>query len=172
MNNFNLKQRVFMENEIIKTRNEIGKKASEYFEQYLNEKIVKKDESLIKKIKDDNDFKQIMNSDNYTVKPLKNGYATLTIYTNHKFNNLMINVKICFNGGKYEDKTYYCTYLNEVIYLGETEDNVLKRLDTIKPYQLIDYNEQKKLIEGYNEQKEKLKKIENHINHRLQDFKE
>lgn len=167
-----LEEKVFMENEIIKIRNQVGKKAKKYFEQYRNQKIIKTNDELLKKIKENKDFKQLMNEQNYTVKPLQNGHATLTLFLTHKYDNLMINVKICFNGGKYEDNTYYCIYLKEVIYIGETEEQVLKRLDENKPYQLIDYSEQKKIIDEYHKQKEKLKEIERNINHRLTEFKD
>lgn len=170
MKNISLEETVFMENENIKIWNQLNEKANAFFSKFLNEKIIKTDNSLIKKIKDDNEFKAIMNEKNYKTKPLKNGRVSLTMYVQHQYNNLEINIKHCFSGGNYEDNTYYCVYVERALYVGETKEGKLIRLDGIRPQELIDYEEQKKLIEQFQQKKKELDDIRKNIKYVLNDF--
>ena len=170
MQDINLKDKIFMENENIKVCNIFDKKIKEYFKKYLNEKVVKIDNSLIKKIHDDLEFKNIVNEKNYNVTPLKNGHSQLHIYVSYHYTSLTATIKICFNGGTYEDKTYYCVYIERTVYIGKIEQGILKEIEPIQQFKLIDYEEQKKLINTVIEKSRELKTIRDKIHYSLKEF--
>lgn len=87
--------------------------------------------------------------------------------------SLKMNVQICFNGGSYDNKTYFCYYMNEVIYLGELDDTrtILDKIKdvtfskkTIEPKNILSK------IRRYDETKEHLDKIKESIPVDLRDF--
>lgn len=130
MQDISIKDKVFMENENIKISNQLEKKLKAYFKKYVGEKIIKNDETLIKKIASDDEFKNIIQEGNYKVNPLKDGYADINIYISARFgHNLKAEIKNCFNGGSYEDKTYYCVYVEHTLYIGNIKDGVLTDLE-------------------------------------------
>lgn len=79
----------------------------------------------------------------------------------------MLNIKICLNGGKYEDKTYYCQYFEKSIYLGEVDNNqVLVKLNELneiieshKLNNFIDIDVELLKINEYKELKTKLDQV-------------
>lgn len=44
--------------------------------------------------------------------------------------SLRMHVKICINGGSYDDNSYYCEYIEKSIHLGDIDGQILKCLDT------------------------------------------
>jgi len=167
-----IKDKVYMENEKLKICNEVDIKLKNYFKQYLNEKIFLVDGSLLKKIKEDKAFKDIMEIKNYTVTPLKNGHVSLNMYVHHTTYNCICYVKLCFNGGSYEDKTYYCIYTEYSVYIGNLENNILKNLDVgpADKIPLLDAEYQEKQITLFKEKSKELKEIRAKIAYALNDF--
>ena len=85
----------------------------------------------------------------------------VSIQCNYLTNNrgrIILSSSLCFNGGKYEDRTYYCQYSRREIELGTlTEDNYLESI--LELDKIISYNGLDKLIEL----KEELPKINSHL---------
>jgi len=66
-------------------------------------------------------------------KPFENGFASSQGCGLHdQYKNLELYIKICFNGGKYEDHTYYCRYVEKSIWLGNTDGFVLNSLESLE----------------------------------------
>jgi hypothetical protein len=113
------------------------------------------------------------------VKPLENGHfaSSQNSYLNFTQYDLKLRVKICLNGGKYEDKTYYCQYFDFTYYIGKMEDSKLISLNSldslINDYYLnetIDLDEQNKLIEQYKAMKNQLKTLKDKIKIPFSDY--
>jgi hypothetical protein len=78
--------------------------------------------------------------------------------------SICLNFKLCFNGGKYEDKTYYCQYFEKSIYLGEMDNTTLKNLTdfdnlTKDLTKVLDFDEEQAKLNKYHELKEKLETV-------------
>ena len=81
MQNINLKDYVFMQNQSIDICNKLKQKLKPYFNNYVGQKVIIGDGSLIKKIKDDPEFNNIKDEKNYKVKALNNNdFVELNIY--------------------------------------------------------------------------------------------
>lgn len=171
MNNISLADAVFIENQHIKISNEIDNKAKEYFKRYVDTKIFKSDETLLKKIKEDPELKTIIDIKNYNPTPLNGGHVSLNLYIHngHSY-NLQVNIKLCFNGGSYEDKTYYCVYKEHPVYIGKLKDSILIELEPSLQKDLIDFEQQEKQINLFKEKSKELQIIRNEINYNLNEF--
>ena len=110
-----------------------------------------------------NGFSKKFNIEHLDLKPnpYNNGFAMLhRCYLTLSYHTLKLEFSICFNGGKYEDHSYYCRYFDKTYYLGESKDNMV--LDSIYPIEniikseTINLDEQKKLIERYKELEKEL----------------
>jgi hypothetical protein len=85
-------------------------------------------------------------------------YFNITNYS------IYLNFKLCFNGGKYEDKTYYCRYFERSVYLGEMDNATLKNLTDLNElindlYQIINIDEEQAKLNKYHELKDKLEAV-------------
>jgi hypothetical protein len=159
-----------MENEKLKICNQVDSKLKKYFSEYVDKKILLTDNILLKKIKEDQAFKEIMNEKNYTVTPLKNGFVSLHMYMHANTYSLICNVKLCFNGGSYDDKTYYCVYTEYSVYIGEHENSILKKLDVTGARPLLNAEYQEKQINLFKLKSRELKEIRATIAYSLEDF--
>ena len=165
-----LKNKIHMENELIKLYNKIEKPLKDFFKQYKNKKIFKKDGILIKEITENEKFKELLNEKNYKVKPLKNGNATINfIFISKSVYSVLLKIQICFVGGNYEDKTYYCQYIDKYFYIGVVKainfkgSDILESVTETENLKLINYNKEKSLL---NKRVKLLKEIET-INNKL-----
>lgn len=171
MQNINLKQKIFMENEHARIFNAIEKKAKNYFKNYVGTKIFISDGTLLKKIKDDIKFKHIIHIENYEPLPLKNGHVSLNLYVSNGHGyNLCIAVKLCFNGGSYDDKTYYCVYIEHLVYIGKLDGNILKEIESKYNKKPMDFKQQEKQINLFKQKSKELKRIKDGINYNLNEF--
>jgi len=170
MNNISLKDKVFIENQLIKVSNTLDKKLKDYFKKYESEKILLVNNTLIKKIKEDKELKNILNENNYKISSLNNGHVSLNLYitSGHGY-SLFGFVKLCFNGGSYEDKTYYCLYVENYINIGELDKNILKKVNDYYTREPLNYENQKKLIKLHQEKTKELNELSNKIHHSLKD---
>ena len=171
MNNISLKDKTFMENQHTKISNKIDNKTKEYFKKYVGTKIIISDGTLLKKIKEDPDLKTITDITNYKPTPLNGGHVSLNLYVHNGYgNSLQINVKLCFNGGSYEDKTYYCVYIEHPVYIGKLKSSILTELEPSLQKDLIDFKQQEKQINLFKEKSKELQIIRNKINYNLDGF--
>ena len=76
-------------------------------------------------------------------------------YLKDSGSSLWLYLKICLNGGKYENKTYYCDYFDEEIYIGKVENHILTSLDSLND--IINRSDLNMVI-NIDEEKEKIKK--------------
>lgn len=89
--------------------------------------------------------------------PIGSGFASLqNCYVSVKYETLVLNITLCFNGGKYADNTYYCQYFERSIELGKVENFILTevfKLENIISFYGLDYvidlEEETKKIEQY-----------------------
>jgi hypothetical protein len=104
--------------------------------------------------------------------PLPEGFAANHhAYIKVEYKSVKLYVKLCFNGGKYDDRTYYCQYFDDVYYLGETDERgVLTVVESAKEViegrklnDVINYDEQLKLIEEYKAMESKLSDLKHKI---------
>jgi len=61
--------------------------------------------------------------------------------------SIWLKVKVCLNGGSYEDRTNYCTYFEQSYYIGEVKNQILTKVETLED-KIRDY----KLAEVINEE--------------------
>ena len=166
-----LKDKIETENQKIKVCQVIEPRLKEYFKKYLDQKIIKTDSTLIQKIKNDPEFIKIIDEKNYNVKPLSNGHVNLSIYVHKTYYNLVCLIKLCFNGGSYEDNSYYCLYTELNVYIGEVKQQILKTLEEPYNFKLIDYKEQQKLIDRYKNKYEELQILKSGIHYSLEYYR-
>lgn len=58
------------------------------------------------------------------------GFASFqTLYLSESYNAVFLHFSICLNGGSYDDKTYYCQYFEQRVYIGDTLGD---KLDMVK----------------------------------------
>jgi len=170
MNNISIKDKVHMENEKIKVCNQIKPKLKAYFEKYLDQKICKNDRSLIQNIKNDAEYLEIVKEVNYKVKPVTNGHVSLSLFCHCQYTTLKCLVKLCFSGGSYDDKTYYCIYTEQYVYIGEEKNTILSKLEELKPRGLINYKQQERLINRFKSKSKELKEIKDKIDYSLESY--
>jgi hypothetical protein len=104
--------------------------------------------------------------------PLKDGFAQNSCtFLNTSSSSLWLKVKICINGGNYEDKTSYCEYFESDVYLGSINNNVLILLDSINEItertginKVINIQEEQTKIKNYKEMKKELDLLKSSIN--------
>lgn len=82
--------------------------------------------------------------------------------------SIWLKVSLCFSGGKYEDKTYYCSYIDKSVYIGKIDNCVLieisKPEDIIKDYKLnsfIDIDQEQAKVNKYNSLLTELEQVKN-----------
>lgn len=112
------KIKIHMENEGRKLYNKIVPLLIEKSKKYINQDIKKANGELLKKVNDD--FKPLLNEDDYKkdIVPLtKEGKVSLSLYLHTTDHNTYLNIKLCFNGGSYDDRTYYCIYYEKIAYI-------------------------------------------------------
>jgi hypothetical protein len=108
-------------------------------------------------------------------KPLKpNHFVNVSYYLNISYTGIYLNVTVCFSGGSYETKDYYCHYEKKSLYLGtfdhdrailislESNNDIIKQLDYT-----INIDEQKELIDKYNELLKQAEAVKSKINYSL-----
>lgn len=112
-------------------------------------------------------FHETVNRDGFkpVPTPYEGGFASFQMgYFSDEHNNLKLSIKLCFSGGKYEDKSYYCNYESTVIYFGTTSNTILEKLEDLPPYgEPMNADNEIKLIEAYNAKKAELEAISNQI---------
>jgi hypothetical protein len=102
--------------------------------------------------------------------PLKNNdfgrnhicYLDISTYS------IWLKVSLCFSGGKYEDNTYYCSYIDKSVYIGKVENCMLTEIskpdDIIKDYKLnnlIDIDNEQAKVKKYNSLLSELEQVKN-----------
>ena len=103
--------------------------------------------------------------------PLKDGFAQNSYtFIDAGTSSLWLKVKICINGGSYENRTAYCEYYEHDVYLGTIKDNILVLLDSIseiiertKIDKTIDVEEEQIKIEKYKQMKKELESLKSSI---------
>jgi len=137
-----IKNTVHYENESRKVLNIEAKRISEILKQFEKEQILKKDGSLLKKIKDLIKFQE------YKITPITSeGTATINLFLECNTYSIILNATLCFNGGSYDDKTYYCDYYKGYKYIAEIGNLSIKRFYDIKEMSQIDITEELKKCE-------------------------
>jgi len=168
MNDVSLKDRIFMENQSIKVRNEIAPKLENYFKKFIGEKVLKDNNTtLVKKIKDDPEYLKIVNESNFQIEPVPGGHVQLNIWVTARYKSISATIKFCFNGGSYETKNYYCCYVEHTIYIAEVEGDTLIKVEHNEPAEKVDYTKQAELIKEYTKKKQELATIKSKINYNL-----
>jgi len=104
----------------------------------------------------------------------ENVYTSYQYYIEYSKYSVWLKVKICINGGSYDDNTAYCTYFNESFYIGKMDDTgtFLKEVEDIEKVKennknalINDYTETHlaELIQQFEEAKSKVRDLFNSI---------
>jgi hypothetical protein len=77
---------------------------------------------------------------------------------------IYLHIRLCFNGGKYDDHTYYCQYFEKTIYLGDMENNELKNLVSLESLikdltEVLDIILEQAKLNRYHELKQQLEAV-------------
>ena len=167
----NLKLRVHAKNQLNSILIEELKNIIPQLKKYEGQKIVNADGSICKKT-----------PINYIRKnpvPFENGFAANHItYLDITKSSVFLKVSICLNGGKYEDKTYYCIYSDEAVFIcnllnENAPTRILEVEEIIKNNNLsTDINEEIEAskIQKCRELKEELNKVKNSILINVDDY--
>jgi len=135
-----IREKAHAENEINKVLNALIPEVNLIFKSYLGKKVIKTDGDLIK------DLKEQFNNIDYNqieLKPLNKGNVEISscyiANSTRGFGSysMTLKVKLCFCGGSYEDKTYYCFYHNKTYYFGELKEQILTKIEDFKPFEEI-----------------------------------
>ena len=95
----------------------------------------------------------------------KNDFASNQgCYFNITNYSIYLNFKLCFNGGEYADKTYYCKYFEKGIYLGEIDSMTLKSLLSFEEItknleNYLDIDKEQAKLDKYAELKKQLEAV-------------
>jgi len=131
-----LKNNIFFENESRKLLNYLTPIILNELKPYLDKQILKSGGGFLKKINVNNLIDDRIKR--FKVNPLnKTDFVTIRAYLKVNMYSISLDLSLCFNGGNYEDKTYYCVYYDTVKYICD-----IKGLNIIKFY---DYEELKPL---------------------------
>jgi hypothetical protein len=163
-------QRIFMENEYIKLHKELEPKLKAYFKNYIGTKIKNADGTLIKKIKSDLEYQKLIDRNAYKITPLSGGFASLNLYVVLDTYSIRAGLQLCFNGGAYENKTYYCEYVDRSIYIGKLDGGILAELHDQDNMTELNPEEQISLINLYNTKAGELREISDKIHYSLRGF--
>ena len=168
--NKRVKRIIHKENELRRIATIEIKRITEILKPFLNKPIQKKDYTLLEKIN-----KLIVLDREQHIKPFvaeKGHIAKIqSLYLSGSEYSLWLKVSICWDGGDYDDKTYYCEYWSNDFYIGTFEKGILSTLNNNATY-CEELNE-KEQIENYNKAislKEELDKQKEKLNFRLREL--
>jgi hypothetical protein len=137
-----------------------GPRVCKIINEYLGRKVQNKDGTTIKALKDK------ITLGPYTVAPRHPGdhVSTHAFMTLNNY-SLYIDLTICYNGGSYDDRTYYCEYKQFSRYVGNIRDGVLESLYEQKEQPPIDINAELMQAEKVEALREELKKEEEKLHY-------
>tara|TARA_Y100000034_G_scaffold72876_1_gene87806 strand:- start:396 stop:956 length:561 start_codon:yes stop_codon:yes gene_type:complete len=146
-----IKKEIFKQNELNKLGNITRKKAIDILKEFKNKQILKKDNTLLKAVKE-----KLTHLEVYDKKvkhyDINGKWATLQIYINCSYGyNLVANLKYC-----YSVKSGGCEYFEQSVYIAKVENLILKEF-----YNKAD-DERKQINET--EQLNQFKKVQRIIN--------
>jgi hypothetical protein len=135
-----IKNTVHMENEIRKTLNVIAPSIKRRLKELLNTKIVKVDGNPTLKMA------QILEDTILpTIAPINNHHVNKwQIYYKIYSDTIYLEVRYCFNGGNYEDHSYYCIYYDGNTLIGtKDKDGILRDVPDYEQKELLNYDQQR-----------------------------
>lgn len=151
-----IKLKILGENEINKVISLIIPKIESRLKTLLGVKIQKVNYCLKKDVAEE--IEQFLKEKREQIKlnPFKKGdYVSIShLYLNPTSYDLSLKISICFNGGKYEDNTYYCSYYSKDYYICSMENCQIKNFYKEK-YEESKYIDSEQMIK----QIEKCKKL-------------
>jgi len=155
-----------MHNETNKVLNTIAPIVREALKEQVGNKIFKKDGTLTKAFCQK--ISPLLENKKYKVNGFNGGNATISnLYLSGLYRSLTLNFKVCFSGGSYENKTYYCEYIEKSFNMGDINDRVLVELKDYKPrihiseeQEIYFYEKARALTEELEQTKNKIKLYE------------
>jgi hypothetical protein len=111
--------------------------------------------------------KFVVNLSKNVPEAIENGFAMVQFcYLSVNYGKLMLKISLCFNGGKYEDGTYYCHYYKRDFELGNVNNFLLTSIfdldNIVNDYQLndiINLEEEEQKITKYKQLEEELRQL-------------
>jgi len=154
---YKYQREIHYENELLKIHNKLTEKVIPQLQEFMGKKITTL-KGLSSKVTDKIHFPD------FNVIPLKDGYAKLNYcYLYSYYNSLYIKYSIVFNGGSYDDNTYYCDYRDSILYVGNINDNILDKICEITITPLINEKMELEKIEKYFDLKKQMDEIHSRI---------
>ena len=133
-----VKENVHMENELRKIFNAELPKVKAVFAEFIGQKVLKVDEThLVKKLID-----KVNLDKTYTIEPLtKDGFVKMNyMYLKTNKYSTYLSISLCFSGGNYDDKTYYCEYRENQYCICDYENGVITKIMPALGLDIIDAN--------------------------------
>ena len=153
-----LNKQVYFLNEVNRLRDLLVLNLPSQIKPFLNQKILKADGGLTKK------FSSSIEYPEFKPTPLNGGFASLQYcYISGDSYSLTVKISLCFHGGSYDDKTYYCQYVSDTIYLAGMSQQSLKELYTLKTRIPIDADKELIKIKKFKELTKQAEKIKETI---------
>lgn len=156
-----IKREIHKRKELNKVYNANVDLLNKILKEYHQHKFTKTDGTKLKEI--DERLKELIKP---KVEPFKKGHnATISyIYVSVGYGSVSLKISLCFNGGSYDDKSYYCEYHEDYFYLGYVDKQILrditeqkKREDLNEDEQINAIRETEKAKKIYDEAKDKVK---------------
>lgn len=156
---FNLSS-VHYKNEANKVANQRAKELIEILKPFIGKKVRLQSGYLSAKV----DKLVSENAYQGKPKPLNNGddvRINIDRIDTQLDNVLWLKISVCFSGGDYKDKDYYCHYEKVSIWLGRIKDGILTDVENeLAEFEEINVMEQAELISEYNALVKQLDTIE------------
>ena len=123
-----IKKNVHMENELRLVLNRSSKHLEKILYPYIGEKVTNKSGGFCKKIKVQIDFEPFkiitaLQTDHFADCQL--------VYADIGSSCIFLNAALCFNGGGYETKDYYCHYPKDSYYIAKIADGKLAKVNRL-----------------------------------------
>lgn len=134
-----IKNKLVMENEINGIGNYFKTLLINTLKPFINKPILNSDFTINKRLKDLLN-KNLEPIQTYTIKPLYAGHNAKIQWAIIKSNeyDIYLDISICYNGGDYEDKSYYCIYWRNSYYIASIKDKqIVKFYEELRPLILI-----------------------------------
>ena len=123
-----IKKNVHMENELRLVLNRSSKHLQEVLTPYIGEKIANITGEFCKKIKTQIDFTPYQ-----IITPLQTDHfaSCQLIYADVGSSCIYLNAALCFNGGGFDTKDYYCQYPKDSYYIAKIENGKLVKVNCL-----------------------------------------
>lgn len=154
-----LRKIIHYENQLRRVSNIITPRQRNIFKGLTGEKIINKDGTIAAK------YKELLIIENIQAEPYDNGNAKTSIFYQKYGGLLYIVIRICFSGGTYEDKNYYCHYVEKLGLVHNLEG--VAPIGEYEPEEMLNFEKETRLYLEAKEQAEQLEKTKDKMFYKI-----